>query len=109
MPSAERIHHDPRLQPERTALAWGRTTLTMCLAAAVFLRWLPTHGPFVLVLCGIAVCTALGIHTTQRARYRRASTGIATERSTPATAAVFMTTTAVTVLGLLGLGVVLLI
>lgn len=44
----DRPHGDPGLQPERTVLAWGRTTLTLVTASAIFLRWIPEHGPLVL-------------------------------------------------------------
>lgn len=105
--TAERFHEDPGLQPERTVLSWGRTTLALCIAAAIFLRWLPTHGPFVLALFGLAVCTAIGIYATQRARYRRGSIGISNEHVEPDAVAVVVTTIAVAALGVLGLITVL--
>ncbi len=77
--------------------------LALCTAAAVFLRWLPTHGPFVLTLFGVAACTATGIYTTQRARYRRGSVGISNEHVAPDAASVVVTSTAVVALGVLGL------
>lgn len=105
--TAERFHEDPGLQPERTVLSWGRTTLALCTAAAIFLRWLPTHGPFVLALFGLAVCTAIGIYATQRARYRRGSIGISNEHVEPDAVAVVVTAIAVAALGVLGLITVL--
>lgn len=101
--TAERFHEDPGLQPERTVLSWGRTMLALCTAAAIYLRWLPTHGPFVLALFGLAICTAVGIYATQRARYRRGSAGISNERVEPDAVAVVVTSTAVVALGVLGL------
>ena len=80
---------------------------TLCVAAAVFLRWAPTHGLFMLVLFGLSVSTALGIYATQRRRYGRVSMSIAREHGTPGTAAVLVTSAAVTSLGLLGLVVVI--
>lgn len=100
---AERFHEDPGLQPERTVLSWGRTMLALCTVAAVFLRWVPTHGTFVLTLFAVAVCTALGIYATQRARYHRESVGIADERVSPDAVAVMVTSAAVIALGVLGL------
>lgn len=100
-------HQDPGLQPERTALAWGRTMMTLCTAAAVYLRWLPTHGVFVLCLFVVALCLAGGIYATQRRRYRRAATGIAGERLTPDAVAVGLTAGACVVLGALGLVTIL--
>ena len=105
----ERPHGDPGLQPERTALSWGRTMLALCTAAAVYLRWVPSHGPFVLTLFGTAVCTALGIYATQRVRYRKASRGIAEDRITPDAVAVAVTSCAVLALGVLGLVTVLVV
>ena len=103
----ERGHGDPGLQPERTALSWGRTMLALCTAAAVHLRWAPTHGPFVLALFATAVCAAVGIYATQRRRYRKAARGIAEDRITPDAVAVFVTAGAVVLLGGLGLFAVL--
>lgn len=77
--------------------------LALCTAAAIYLRWLPTHGPFVLALFGLAICTAVGIYATQRARYRRGSAGISNERVEPDAVAVVVTSTAVVALGVLGL------
>lgn len=101
--TAQRFHEDPGLQPERTVLSWGRTMLALCTAAAIFLRWLPTHGPFVLALFGLAACTAIGIYTTQQARYRRGSVGISNEHVEPDAVAVVVTSTVVVALGVLGL------
>ncbi|CAL8900039.1 hypothetical protein KVA01_04150 [Kocuria varians] len=100
-------HEDPGLQPERTALAWGRTLMTLCTAAALYLRWLPTHGTFVLTLFAVALCVAAGIYGTQRRRYRRAATGIAGEWLTPDAVAVGLTAGACLVLGVLGLVTIL--
>lgn len=73
------VHTDPGLQPERTVMAWGRTLLALLTVSAIFLRWLPTHGPLVLALMAAAVVTAGGIFATQRIRYRRSSRGINAE------------------------------
>ncbi|QCO96454.1 DUF202 domain-containing protein [Arthrobacter sp. 24S4-2] len=59
-------HGDSGLQPERTDLAWGRTTMAMVVAAAVFLRWLPHHGWFVGTLVAAATVTAHAINFTQK-------------------------------------------
>ena len=96
-------HEDPGLQPERTVLSWGRTMMALCTAAAVHLKWLPTHGVFVLSVFAVAVCLAGGIYATQRMRYRRAATAIAGERITPDAVAVFVTAGACVLLGVLGI------
>jgi hypothetical protein len=69
-------HNDPGVQPERTDLAWGRTTLSMVAAAAIFLRWLPHHGWFASTLVAAAVVTALAINLTRKRRFNRAVHGI---------------------------------
>ena len=101
-------HEDPGLQPERTILSWGRTMMALCTAAAVHLKWLPSHGIFVLCLVVVALCLATGIYATQRIRYRRYATGITAERITPDTVAVFTTAGACVLLGALGITTLLL-
>jgi uncharacterized membrane protein YidH (DUF202 family) len=104
---ATRPHPDPGLQPERTTMAWGRTMMAFVVVAAVFLRWLPHHGPFVLVLFGLSVLTAAAIYLGQRARYARSSHGITRDEFTPEVGAVVATSGAVVVLAVLGVWVVL--
>ncbi|WP_173834737.1 DUF202 domain-containing protein [Kocuria massiliensis] len=67
---------DPGLQPERTVLAWGRTVLAVGVIGASFLRWVPTFGPWVVILSLLAALTSTGIYLTQRRRYRRQSHGL---------------------------------
>lgn len=100
-------HDDPGLQPERTVLSWGRTLLSLCGAAALHLRWFPTHGTFVLTLLAVALCLAAGIYTTQRMRYRRSVSGIATEEISPDAASVLLTAVACELLGFLGIVAIL--
>lgn len=102
-PPSVRTHEDPGLQPERTVLSWGRTMLALCTAAAIYLKWLPAHGAFVLSLFAVALCLAGGIYVTQRIRYRRESMGIAGERITPDLVAVALTSGTCLVLGVLGI------
>ena len=88
-------------------MAWGRTLMSFVVVSAVFLRWLPYHGPFVLVLFGLAVLTAAAIYLTQRVRYVRSARGIVEERTAPETGAVLATSVAMLALGGLGIWVVL--
>ena len=101
------LHGDPGLQPERTALAWGRTVLTLIAASAVCLRWMPEQGPLVLAMFGLTVAAGSGIYLTQRQRYRRSVEGIRAGRLQPDIAAVFWTAGACVVLGAIGVWLVL--
>lgn len=107
LPGEAALHGDPGLQPERTALAWGRTVLTLIAASAICLRWLPEQGLFVLALFALTVATGSAIYLTQRRRYRRSSAGIKAEQLAPDIAAVFWTAGACVVLGALGVWLVL--
>jgi hypothetical protein len=95
-------HDDPGLQPERTVLAWGRTVLALITAAAICLRWISHHGPFVLALFAVAVIAGTAIYLTQRARYTRSSTGITAEHVAADVHGVLGLTAATVVLGSLG-------
>ncbi|MCG2620980.1 DUF202 domain-containing protein [Arthrobacter sp. I2-34] len=100
-------HHDAGLQPERTTLAWGRTMLSMVVAAAIFLRWTPHHGWFTGILVGATLCAALAINLTQKRRHHRAVRGIAAETVHADAAAVLWTSASVVLLGALGIYAVL--
>ena len=70
------VHDDPGLQPERTDLAWRRTSLTLVTAACIFLRWVPHYGWFAGTLVAASLLAALGIALTQRRRYHHHASGI---------------------------------
>lgn len=67
-------HHrhlfDPGLQPERTALAWRRTVLTIAVGAVVALRILPSSlGSSAAVwVVGVGAATAAWIWAIRRGR-----------------------------------------
>ncbi|MGO3362028.1 MAG: DUF202 domain-containing protein [Corynebacterium sp.] len=67
---------DPGLQPERTTMAWGRTSLAYLVAAAVMLRWAPHYGGIVVLASGVLLLVAFGIYGTQRRRYRRSARSV---------------------------------
>lgn len=101
-----RGHQDPGLQPERTVMSWGRTTLSLFVVSAVFLRWMHHYGPSILVLVAVGGLGALSIYATQRRRYSTRTRGIAEGRLEADVAAIFWTAGAVMVLGVLALIVV---
>lgn len=100
-------HRDPGLQPERTVMSWGRTTLSLCVAGLVFLRWYPHYGAGILLMVVLSLLAAGGIYVTQRRRYDLASHGIATERIHADVVAVLAMSGAVLGLGVVGIVVVL--
>ncbi|MDQ0864510.1 DUF202 domain-containing protein [Arthrobacter globiformis] len=103
------IHGDPGLQPERTDMAWGRTTLSLTVAAAIFLRWMPDHGWFTATLVAAAIVTALAINLTRKRRFHRAINGIKGEAITADVASTAAVAASVIILAALGICTVLLI
>lgn len=100
-------HNDSGLQPERTIMAWGRTTMSLCVAGLIFLRWLPHYGLSVLLMVALCLSLAGGIYFTQRKRYARASAGVRDERIHADAVAVTSMTVVVFTLGVVGIIVVL--
>src|SRR5688500_19495371 len=96
-------HGDADLQPERTDRAWGRTTMSMMVAAAIFLRWLPHHGWFAGTLVAAAVLTALAINLTRKRRFHRAIHGIQQESMAPDIASTAAVGTGIVILAALGI------
>lgn len=94
---------DPGLQPERTTLAWTRTSLAMLVCSATLLRWSWHYPAVVYVAIGILTVLAIFIVLTQRARYSREAHGIAQERLEPNIASVLAMTLGLSVLGGIGL------
>lgn len=100
-------HSDAGLQPERTDLAWRRTAMSLIVAAAVFLRWMPHHGWFVGILIFAAVATAVAINLSHTPRFRRAVQGINRDSMTPDAVSTATVAAAVGILAILGIYTVL--
>jgi hypothetical protein len=90
-------------------MAWGRTTLSLTVAAAIFLRWMPHHGWFSATLVATSAVTALAINLTRKRRFHRAITGIKHEAIRPDVASIASVAASVVVLACLGIFTVLLI
>lgn len=67
---------DRGLQPERTTLSWGRTSLAMVSVSAIFLRWTPHYGLLLLALPVLTLICALLITATHNRRTNHSVQGI---------------------------------
>lgn len=92
-------HGDPGLQPERTVMAWTRTTVSLAIVSAVLLRWAWVYGAVGFVLVVVLWGVAVGILFTQRHRYRERVGGLVADRAEPKVGAVLTLTAAVLLLG----------
>ncbi|WP_299169692.1 DUF202 domain-containing protein [uncultured Arthrobacter sp.] len=101
------LHGDAGLQPERTDLAWGRTTLAFIVAGAMFLRWMPNYGWFAGTSFVAATVAAFALNLTRRRLLIRAASGIRGDRSSVAPFAALLTSLAVVFLAILGIYTVL--
>jgi len=74
---------DPGLQPERTALAWRRTGLSMAAGALVTLRIFPELlGAWSVVPAGLALLVAVAVLVAAHFRYRRDHRALLAARET---------------------------
>lgn len=83
--------------------------MSMTVAAAVFLRWMPHHGWFVGTLVAASIVTATAISSTRKKRFHRAIHGINQEAITPTMTSIAALSASVVVLAGLGILTVLLL
>ncbi|WP_412176370.1 DUF202 domain-containing protein [Halomonas sp. HP20-15] len=91
---AQPLHSDPGLQPERNWLAWRRTLVSLVVASALLVRWLPYHA---LASCGLLLMTvscACLIGASLQRRYRLQCGYLNRERAVPALGSVLALTMA---------------
>lgn len=70
--SQDRHSYDPGVQPERTRLAWQRTSLALLGCALVAARLLATHAPVPAILVGVlAIGLSLAMGLLSRRRHLR--------------------------------------
>jgi hypothetical protein len=75
--------------------------MSLFVASAVFLRWLPHYGLAIVVLVLFSGLAATGIYASQQRRYRIGSEGISSGRVEADVVAVLATGVSVVLLGLL--------
>ena len=105
--AAPPVHGDPGLQPERTTLAWTRTTVAFAVSSAILLRWIPHYGVLVLTLIFLMVSMALGIYVSQAARHRSAVRGLVAGRARAQVGAVLLMAAGMIVFGVAGIFLIL--
>ncbi|CAM5655809.1 DUF202 domain-containing protein [Streptomyces canus] len=70
MSEAAAAERDPGLQPERTRLAWRRTTLSGTVCAVLAVKTALHGGPSPAALVGCALCCALWLGLLSLAHHR---------------------------------------
>lgn len=77
--------------------------MSLIVAAAVFLRWMPHHGLFVATLVLTALATAIAINLTHNRRLRRAVQGLNHNSMAPDPVSIAAVSASVAVLATLGI------
>ncbi|BAU94459.1 hypothetical protein N24_0197 [Corynebacterium suranareeae] len=98
-----RFHDDPGLQPERTVLAWNRTTVSMAVCSAILLRWTNFYGVFTLLPVVLLSAMAIVILFTQRVRYERQAVGLVDNKLPPNIIGVVSLTATLLIFGVVGI------
>lgn len=103
-----RGHVDLGLQPERTSLAWARSVVSLFVASAILLRWIPFYGIWILPAVGVLWIAALALQVTQERRYRRGVEGIVAGELRPNVKSICALAGVVTLVGIMSIVFVLL-
>ena len=91
-------HDDPGPQPERTALAWARTCLSLVVTSLFFIRFVGDRGPWVAGLIALAATSAAAFYATAQRRYRHAVRLLKSEVAQPAVISILTLTVVVATL-----------
>lgn len=94
---------DEGLQPERTAMSWTRTSLAMMVCSLTLLRWSQPYSALVFGAIGLLFLLSLLIIIRNRADYRAEAEGLSREHVDANVVGVAAITISMTVLGGLGL------
>ncbi|AKK12158.1 DUF202 domain-containing protein [Corynebacterium uterequi] len=94
-----RLHEDPGLQPERTALSWGRTVLALLVCASTLLRWAGMYPSVIVVLALVLALLAVTLLLAGHHRYQREAHSLAKERVQPNVVAVLLVTACMVTVG----------
>lgn len=87
-PGSRVLHDDPGLQPERTLLAWSRTTLAVAAVGLLALRLGVQNGVDVSAIVLVVIGMVLLVVANQTRRHRRNVIGITIGRVEPSSSAV---------------------
>lgn len=101
-------HNDPGLQPERTSLAWTRTSVSLVIASMILLRWSEVYGIWIFPLIVFLALLSSGIYFTQRFRYRIRVDGFLREAAQPGIGSVLLLTAALLIFGTVGIYLIML-
>jgi uncharacterized membrane protein YidH (DUF202 family) len=93
---------DPGAQPERTALAWSRTTLALIVAGLLCVRVAPSATG--VALAALVVCAGAGLHLRRaRLQHRRRGRRLRAGEPVADPVSILLATLITIVLGLIGL------
>lgn len=98
---------DSGLQAERTALSWTRTALAMMATSITLLRWSEPYSALVFGAIGLLGVIAVAIIVRNRSEYREEAEGMSREIVPANIFGVFAITLGMSVLGGIGLYLVL--
>ncbi|GAA4068522.1 MULTISPECIES: DUF202 domain-containing protein [Actinomadura] len=93
---------DPGAQPERTALAWSRTTLSLLAAGLLCVRLAPSAAGAALAAAAVCGAAALQLRRARRTHHRRGRR-LAAGAPVADPASVLLATAVTVLLGVIGI------